>query len=114
MSILQTLKDRFRPALTSLVGNGDVEKALELIRPAQDARFGDYQANMAMSLGKQLGRPPREIATEIIASLKLDDLCHPPEVAGPGFINLRIRDDGLAALLQSAAVDDRLGVTAAS
>ncbi len=114
MSISQTLKDRFRPVLSGLIGESGVEKALDLIRPAQDARFGDYQANMAMSLGKQLGRPPREIAAEIISKLNLDDLCEPPEVAGPGFINLRIRDEMLAARLKSAAGDDRLGVAPVS
>ena len=110
MSILQTLKDRFRLVLSDLIGEGDLEKALDLIRPAQDARFGDYQANMAMPLGKQLHRPPREVATEIIGGLSLDDVCEPPEVAGPGFINLRLRDGGLAARLESAAGDERLGV----
>ena len=114
MSILQTLKDRFRPVLVDLVGTEDAEKALDLIRPAQDARFGDYQANMAMPLKKQLGKPPREIASEIIGRLNLDDLCEPPEVAGPGFINLRLRESVLADRLNAAAGDSRLGVAPVS
>ncbi len=115
MSILHVLKDRFRPVLADLAGEADVEKALEMIRPAQDARFGDYQANMAMPLGKQWKRPPREIAAEIVERLQLDDLCETPSVAGPGFINLRLRDGALAARLESAAGDDLLRVpTAAS
>ncbi|MDY0168737.1 MAG: arginine--tRNA ligase [Thermoguttaceae bacterium] len=112
MSILPTLKDRFRPVLADLVGPDDAEKALDLIRPAQDARFGDYQANMAMPLGKQLKRPPREVAAAIVERLRLDDLCEAPTVAGPGFINLRVRDGVLAGRLGSAAGDDRLGVEA--
>ncbi len=38
-----------------------------MIRPAQDPRFGDYQANCAMPLGKQLGKSPREVADKIVA-----------------------------------------------
>ena len=81
-----------------------------MIRPAQDPRFGDYQANCAMSLGKQLGQPPREVAQQIVQRLQIDDLCLPPEVAGPGFINLRLRDDWLAQQLQQSCRDERLGV----
>src|SRR5262245_50245620 len=63
MNILSELKNRFRAALEPLVA--DPTEVLEMIRPAQDTRFGDYQANCAMPLGKQLGRPPREIAAQI-------------------------------------------------
>src|SRR5206468_623848 len=87
-----------------------VTELLEMIRPAQDPKFGDYQANFAMPLGKQLGRPPREVAAQIVAQTKLDALCQPPEVAGPGFINLRLRDDWLAEQLNRAVQDERLGV----
>jgi arginyl-tRNA synthetase len=96
--------------LTGLTG--DVQGLLEMVRPSQDPRFGDYQANMPMPLGKQLGRPPREVAGEIVARLDVADFCLPPEIAGPGFINLRLRDEGLAARLAAALADDRLGVAA--
>ena len=64
---------------------------LAQVRASQDPKFGDYQANCAMPLGKRLGKPPREVAAEIVGRLKIDDLCEPPEIAGPGFINLRLR-----------------------
>ncbi len=108
MNILNELKDRFRVALQPLTANPN--PALEMIRPAQDPRFGDYQANCAMPLGKQLNRPPRDVAQEIVQSLQIDDLCLPPEVAGPGFINLRLRDDWLSHHLQRLLSDPRLGV----
>ncbi len=108
MNLLQEIKHRFREALAPLVS--DPASALEMIRPAQDARFGDYQANCAMPLGKQLGQPPREIAQQIVSRLQITDLGLPPEIAGPGFINLRIRDDWLQQQLQDALADDRLGV----
>jgi arginyl-tRNA synthetase len=85
-----------------------------MVRPTQDARFGDYQANCAMSLAKQLGKPPRDIAAEIIQRLDLGDRLEPPEIAGPGFINLRLRSDWLAAQLQQMARDERLGVEKAA
>jgi arginyl-tRNA synthetase len=82
------------------------------VRRSQDPKFGDYQANLAMPLGKRLGRPPREVARQIVEHLRLGDLCQPPEIAGPGFINLRLRDDWLAGHLAAAVVDPRLDVPA--
>jgi len=108
MSILLELRRRFRQALAGL--GGDVQGLLEMVQPSGDPRFGDYQANLAMPLGKQLGRPPRAVASEIVARLDVADFCLTPEIAGPGFINLRIRDEHLAARLAAAVADPRLGI----
>jgi len=108
MSILFVLKERFRDALANLVD--DPTPLLELIHPSQETKFGDYQADMAMSLGKRLRRPPREVAAEIIGWLDVADICPRPEIAGPGFINLRIRDDSLVEWLSAAVPDARLGL----
>ena len=108
MSLLAHLQSRFRPILTELAG--PPEPWLEMIRRAQDARFGDYQANFAMPLAKRLNKPPREVAAEIVARLDVSDLCEPPEVAGPGFINLRLKDGWLVQQLTAALGDPRLGV----
>ena len=90
MNILSLLKNRFRPAIAALVPDASRQRELlEMIRVAQDPKFGDYQANFAMPLGKQVGQSPRDVAAQIVAATKPDDLCQPPEVAGPGFINLR-------------------------
>ncbi|MGD9645885.1 MAG: arginine--tRNA ligase [Pirellulales bacterium] len=111
MNILAELRRRFEPALTSLgLSSDDVQKSLEMIRPAQDARFGDYQANFAMPLAKSLGRSSRDIATEITAKLNLSGLAAPAEVAGPGFINVRLEDRFLAQQLATAVGDERLGI----
>ncbi|MDR0336411.1 MAG: arginine--tRNA ligase [Planctomycetaceae bacterium] len=108
--ILDILKDRFILALTGLIDNP--ESYSDLIRPSQDAKFGDFQANLAMPLAKKLSKQPREVAAEIVARLKIDDLCQPPEIAGPGFINLRLRNEFLVDLLRKAIDDEnRLGVT---
>jgi arginyl-tRNA synthetase len=108
MSILAELKDRFRRALVDPAD--DAGQLLELIRRSTDPKFGDYQANFAMLLGKRLGRPPKEVAAQIVARLEVDDLCEKPEIAGPGFINLRIKNQWLAERLAAAVGDERLGI----
>lgn len=112
MSILLELENRFRQVLADLVD--DPQPYLAMLRRSQDARFGDYQANFAMPLSKQLGRPARDVASDVVARLSVEDLCLPPEVAGPGFINLRLRDDWLAARLGEAVTDPRLGIARVS
>jgi len=108
MNILTELKARFHSVLANLVD--DPTELLAMIRPTQDARFGDYQANCAMPLGKRLGKPPRDIAAQIVAQLDLSDLCEAPEIAGPGFINLCLKNEWLAAGLHRAVGDERLAV----
>ena len=73
MSILPDLKKRFHSALAGMVD--DPAEMVELVRRSQDPKFGDYQANMAMPLAKRLGRPPRDVAAEIVARLDVADLC---------------------------------------
>ncbi len=95
MNVLALLQHKLQEALTGLVADPAVYAAM--LKPAQDARFGDYQANCAMPLAKQLGKPPREVAQAIVERLSLEDMLDPPEIAGPGFINLTLRTDWLAA-----------------
>lgn len=108
MNTLEEIKSRFAVALSELTEKPD--PLLAMIRPAQDSKFGDYQANCAMPLAKQLGKAPRDIATDLVASVSLDDLCVGVEVAGPGFINLTLSDDWLKRQLSAAFDDDRIGV----
>jgi arginyl-tRNA synthetase len=85
-----------------------------MLKPAQDPRHGDYQANCAMKLAKELDRPPRDVAQAIVENLTLDDMLEPPQIAGAGFINLRLRADWMAAQVQRCAAEDRLGVARAN
>ncbi|HEY2839196.1 MAG TPA: arginine--tRNA ligase [Pirellulales bacterium] len=119
MNVLAEIRRRFFTALeefsrTGAAGGPDAEinlaELVDMVRPSQDPKFGDYQANMAMPLGKRLSLPPRDVAAQIVARLKIDDLCQPPTIAGPGFINLTLRDDWMAALLGNMAKDERLGI----
>ncbi|REK07473.1 MAG: arginine--tRNA ligase [Planctomycetota bacterium] len=111
MNILAELQERFRAALAELVD--DPTELLAMVRKSSEPKFGDYQANFAMALGKRLKRPPRDVAAEIVQRLQIDDLCEPPEVAGPGFINLRLKTDWLAAAATRTLASQRLGVTPA-
>ncbi|QDT16527.1 arginine--tRNA ligase [Alienimonas californiensis] len=114
MDFLDAARTRFAPALAPYLAEGTTAaEFLDLIRPAKDPQFGDFQANFAMPLAKRAQRPPRELAAEIVAAAELTDLFDPPEVAGPGFINLRVRDDVLAAETAKLAADERLGVPVA-
>jgi len=88
----------------------DLATADPMLVPASNPKFGDYQANGAMALAKPLKQNPRAIATQIVQHLEVSDLCEAPEVAGPGFINLRLQQDYLEAQLQHLQPDERLGV----
>src|SRR5437588_10388355 len=112
MNVMHQLQATLAKALTGLVA--DPAPYAAMVKSAQDARFGDYQANCAMSLGKALGKPPKVVAQTLVERLRLDDLLEPPEIAGPGFINLRLRTDWLARQVRATAADDRLGVAPAS
>jgi len=80
------------------------------LRPATRPQFGHYQSNVALRLANSEGKPPREIASLIIAKLEVADLCEPPEIAGPGFINFRLRTEILAQAVTDQLTDPRVGV----
>jgi arginyl-tRNA synthetase len=80
------------------------------LRPATKPQFGHFQSNVALRLGKQEQQPPRDVAERIVAELDLSDICERPEIAGPGFINLRLRTDVLAAAVTAQLGDDRVGI----
>ena len=83
------------------------------VTPATDPRFGDYQTNAALVLGKQRGENPRALAEKIVACLDVADLCEPPAVAGAGFINFTLRPDAIAKKTSEILRDKRLGVAEA-
>ena len=86
------------------------------LAPASKPEFGDFQANGALPLAKPLGQPPRAIAQAIVAQLASEpafaQLCLEPVIAGPGFINLTLRPERLAAEVGARLADPRLGVPA--
>ena len=111
-SLQQQLKAAIARAFPQAAADG--EELDPALGPASKPEFGDFQANGALGLAKRLGKPPRLIAEAIAAQLKLDDtfkqLCEPVQIAGPGFLNLTLKAEVLAAELHGRLEDPRLGV----
>jgi arginyl-tRNA synthetase len=107
VSIQDTLRRRFQAALGAAFGVMDVDPLLGV---TTNPKFGDYQANVALSLAKQVGRSPREVAALILAHLQVEDLCEAPTIAGPGFINVTLKPSFLEGWLREVEADPRLGI----
>ncbi|HMO14550.1 MAG TPA: arginine--tRNA ligase [Pirellulaceae bacterium] len=112
MTLLADIRRKFLGPLAALTS--EPEPWLDMIRPANDSKFGDYQVNCAMQLQKQLGMPSRDIAQKLLDAAELDRLVAKAEVAGAGFINLTIADSELQSKLSQAYLDERLGVAKVS
>ena len=94
------------------LGSEAIQKALDLdgprpalVRPTQDPKFGDFQINGAMPLGKELRKPPRELAQPIAEALAGVDAIEKAEVAGPGFVNIHLSPSWIASKLTEALRD---------
>jgi len=108
----EELKLKLQQAIVSAFGD-DYINIDPILVTASNPKFGDYQANVALSLSKKLGQSPRAIALAIVEKLEISDICTAPEMAGPGFINLKLQTSYLEAQLQAIQTDPRLGVPAA-
>lgn len=108
--IIEILESRISKAIERAAG----QAAPAIVKPTADAKFGDYQANGVMAIAKKLKTNPRKLAEEVVKNLDISDICAEPEIAGPGFINLRLKPDFLAkALLEINKDHKRLGVAEA-
>ena len=110
------IEDAIEKAFSSEIlklNNAEINLDPQLVR-ASKADFGDYQINCALGLAKPLKESPRKIALMIIEQLNKNDtflkLCNPPEIAGPGFINLRLKEEVLKKEIKGLINDKRLGV----
>ena len=79
-----------------------------LVRPCPEPKFGDYQTNALMGLAKRDQLNPRELAAQVVEQLDVTDCCEPVEIAGPGFLNFRLKTEALSAALVSAANGEHL------
>jgi arginyl-tRNA synthetase len=84
------------------------------VTPATDPRFGDYQSNAALLLGKQRGENPRKIAEVIVANLNVTEVSEQPNVAGAGFINFTLKREAVEKKIAELLRDERLGVSTIS
>ncbi|MFM7520066.1 MAG: arginine--tRNA ligase [Planctomycetota bacterium] len=121
-----TFRDRLRGAFAGALAAASVDGALPIaaadvpglvdqVREAADPKFGDYSATLAMGLAKKVGKKPRDVAVELATRLSATPgfsaaFTPPGDPVGPGFLNVRVRDDALAAAVSAAVVDERLGV----
>lgn len=107
MRVLPFLEAIIEPLVEEIAGG----PSPALLRRTQDAKFGDYQSNAAMPLGKRLGKSPREVGEQIAQRLAEHSAVAKTEVAGPGFVNIWLDDVWLANILEQQLIDVRQGVT---
>ena len=103
-SVLALLTQRFTAAI-----GADPE-----LRPASRPEFGHIQCNAAMRLARQEQVAPRQVAQRIIDTVDVADICEPLEIAGPGFINIRLKAQALAASVNEQLADPACGIVAAT
>ncbi|AQQ69808.1 Arginine--tRNA ligase [Limihaloglobus sulfuriphilus] len=103
---INILENRVSAALSRAA---ESEQPLEaLLKPSTNPKFGDYQANGVMAAAKRAGQNPRELAAKVIEILDVSDICDEPEIAGPGFINFRLKKSYISSCL-SQILNDRNG-----
>jgi len=104
------LKTALDQIIKEAFSQAGIEAVPMAVTEAGKPEFGDYQFNGAMALAKQLGKNPRQIATEIAERIDTTGMISKTEIAGPGFINLWIDPVWIEGRLQEAWIDKRLSV----
>src|SRR5215831_20459238 len=89
-TLVDALAEAARTAAPGLGLDPGALPAPELERPRQK-EHGDWATNLALVLAPKAGRPPREVAQALIEAFPATDVVEALEVAGPGFINIRLR-----------------------
>ncbi|MER5004799.1 arginine--tRNA ligase [Atlantibacter hermannii] len=107
MNIQALLSDKVIQALIAAGAPADCEPQ---VRQSAKAQFGDYQANGVMSVAKKLGMPPRQLAEQVLNHLDLAGIASKVEIAGPGFINIFLDPAYLSGLVESAVLNERIGI----
>ena len=110
---METFQSLLAKKFSDALASAGLPDAGELT-PATDPRFGDYQTNAALVLGKQRSEKPRIIAEKIVAHFDVNQLCEPPVVAGAGFINFTLRPDAIGKKTAEVLRDERLGIAEAT
>ncbi|MFO1498288.1 MAG: arginine--tRNA ligase [Verrucomicrobiota bacterium] len=100
------LQQRLHQAVQAVLPEADLNSVL--LRPCPDPRFGDYQTAALISLAKSRRLNPRKLAEEIVGRLDVAPYSEPVEIAGPGFLNFRLKNAAIVASLESAARGEHL------
>jgi len=106
------IEQRLQSAVAAVLPDADLTQVL--VRPCPDPKFGDYQANAVMSLAKARRLNPRQLAVDVVTRLDVADWCEPVAVAGPGFLNFRLRPAAVANCLEAALRRERPFIRPAS
>src|SRR5436190_9439082 len=109
LATMETFQSLLAKKLCEALEKAGLPDAGELTQ-ATDPRFGDYQTNVALVLGKQRGENPRVLAEKIVAYLDVSDVCKRPAVAGAGFINFALHQAAVEKQTLEVLQDERLGV----
>jgi arginyl-tRNA synthetase len=107
---MQTIQSILTKKLSEALAQASLPETGELTQ-ATDPRFGDYQTNVALVLGKQRGENPRDLARKIVAHLDVSDFSEAPTVAGAGFINFKLRQTFVERQTLEVSRDQRFGVS---
>ena len=107
MNIQSILSEKIKQAMIAAGADAQCEA---LVRQSGKVQFGDYQANGIMPAAKKLGLTPREFAQSVLDKAELQDIAEKTEIAGPGFINIFLKDAWLADNINRAVQDPKLGV----
>ncbi|EHK90200.1 arginine--tRNA ligase [Aggregatibacter actinomycetemcomitans] len=107
MNIQSILSEKIKQAMLAAGADAQCEA---LVRQSGKVQFGDYQANGIMPAAKKLGVNPREFAQLVLAKAELQDIAEKTEIAGPGFINIFLKDGWLAENIGNAVKDPKLGI----
>ena len=105
--IRSVIEDRI---VTAMVAVGASKGTKAMVVPATRPEFGDYQANGIMPAAKKLGKNPREFAKAVIDCVELNDIADSVDIAGPGFINVRLRLEWLNQFVNNVLNDPRVGI----
>lgn len=109
MNIKELLSSKTQAAMVALGLPADTNTAVTI---STKVEFGDYQINGAMAAAKLLKTNPRALAEQLVQQLDLAELAEKVEIAGPGFINVTLRKDWIAAQLAGASQNPRLTLSA--
>ncbi len=107
MNIQSILSEKIKQAMIAAGADAQCEA---LVRQSGKVQFGDYQANGIMPAAKKLGLNPREFAQSVLDKAELQDIAEKTEIAGPGFINIFLKDTWLTDNINRAVQDPKLGV----
>ena len=107
MNIQSILSEKIKQAMIAAGADAQCEA---LVRQSGKVQFGDYQANGIMPAAKKFGLNPREFAQNVLDKADLQDIAEKTEIAGPGFINIFLKNTWLAENINRAVQDPKLGV----